>query len=114
MLRLAGILLLCNLSLAACNSRSEPTDEAVDQAYENADDQLSGANFEDVADTTQCTSDCSGHDAGFDWARNEGIADASDCSGDSQSFREGCEAFANAREQAADDELQSDEQSEDQ
>lgn len=41
-----------------------------------------------------CTSDCSGHQAGYDWAEQNGISDASDCDGNSQSFIEGCEAYA--------------------
>jgi len=40
-----------------------------------------------------CTSDCSGHRAGHEWARSRGITDPSQCSGNSQSFIEGCRAF---------------------
>lgn len=41
-----------------------------------------------------CTSDCSGHDAGWKWAERQGIEDPDDCGGYSQSFIEGCEAYA--------------------
>lgn len=41
----------------------------------------------------ECTGDCSGHEAGWAWAENKGIEDASDCSGKSTSFIEGCEAY---------------------
>lgn len=41
-----------------------------------------------------CTSDCSGHDAGYEWAENNSITDPDDCGGSSQSFIEGCEAHA--------------------
>ncbi len=41
-----------------------------------------------------CTQDCSGHEAGYDWAEQEGIADPDDCSGTSNSFVEGCQAWA--------------------
>lgn len=50
--------------------------------------------FEEVGDTSLCTGDCSGHDAGFDWARDHDITDESECGGYSQSFIEGCEAYA--------------------
>lgn len=40
-----------------------------------------------------CTSDCSGHRAGYEWARNRGISDPYQCTGNSQSFIEGCRAF---------------------
>lgn len=49
--------------------------------------------FEEVGDTSQCTDDCSGHDAGFDWARDHDITDEGDCGGYSQSFIEGCETY---------------------
>jgi hypothetical protein len=46
-------------------------------------------------DNWECTDDCSGHDAGYEWAEEKGITDPSDCSGNSESFIEGCEAYAN-------------------
>lgn len=42
----------------------------------------------------ECTDDCSGHQAGWDWAESRGITDPDDCGGNSRSFREGCEAYA--------------------
>jgi len=47
-----------------------------------------------------CTSDCSGHQAGYDWAEEKGIDDVDDCdtAGDnsnSPSFAEGCKAYVN-------------------
>ncbi|GAB2662950.1 hypothetical protein [Arenimonas aestuarii] len=40
-----------------------------------------------------CTQDCSGHEAGYEWAEEEGIEDEEDCTGWSQSFIEGCQAY---------------------
>lgn len=40
-----------------------------------------------------CTDDCSGHDAGYEWAEEEGIDNVDDCGGNSNSFIEGCEAY---------------------
>ncbi len=37
-----------------------------------------------------CTEDCSGHEAGYEWAEDNGIDDEDDCNGYSQSFIEGC------------------------
>ncbi len=39
---------------------------------------------------TPCTDDCSGHDAGYQWAEDNAIGDADDCEGKSQSFIDGC------------------------
>jgi hypothetical protein len=41
----------------------------------------------------QCTQDCSGHKAGYEWAMKKRITDKSNCTGNSQSFREGCYAW---------------------
>jgi uncharacterized lipoprotein NlpE involved in copper resistance len=41
-----------------------------------------------------CTVDCSGHEAGYQWAVEKGIDDPDDCSGNSNSFIEGCIAYA--------------------
>lgn len=48
-----------------------------------------------------CTDDCSGHEAGFEWAQENDIGDEGDCGGNSMSFVEGCEAFAQARQEQA-------------
>ncbi|RSV20360.1 hypothetical protein CA236_00125 [Sphingomonas sp. ABOLG] len=42
----------------------------------------------------QCTEDCSGHDAGRQWAEQRGITNADDCGGRSWSFVEGCRSYA--------------------
>lgn len=44
-----------------------------------------------------CKTDCSGHKAGYAWAERKGITDPDDCGGKSQSFIEGCRAFAAGR-----------------
>lgn len=40
-----------------------------------------------------CTEDCSGHEAGYEWAEENDIDDTYDCDGNSNSFVEGCEAY---------------------
>ena len=51
-----------------------------------------------------CTSDCSGHEAGYEWAEENGISDPSDCGGNSTSFIEGCESYAEENGSYLDDE----------
>lgn len=41
-----------------------------------------------------CMQDCSGHEAGHEWAEDNGITDPDDCGGNSQSFIEGCQEWA--------------------
>lgn len=42
-----------------------------------------------------CTQDCSGHEAGYEWAQKHDIDNPDNCGGNSQSFIEGCMAYAN-------------------
>lgn len=53
-----------------------------------------------------CTQDCSGHEAGYEWARDKGISDPDECSGNSNSFAEGCRAFAEEQQETDDFEAQ--------
>ena len=49
-----------------------------------------------------CTVDCSGHQAGYEWAEQNSVSEASDCGGNSNSFIEGCQAWAEEQEQQTD------------
>jgi hypothetical protein len=40
-----------------------------------------------------CTIDCSGHAAGFEWAKEKNITDVAHCDSHSNSFNEGCLSF---------------------
>jgi len=40
-----------------------------------------------------CTTDCSGHKAGYDWAKGKGLKELEECGGKSQAFKEGCLAY---------------------
>ena len=44
-------------------------------------------------DGYQCKGDCSGHQAGYDWAEQNNIDDESSCSTPSASFNEGCQSY---------------------
>ena len=67
-----------------------------DSARADAIADVSALSFEDAGDTADCTDDCSGHSAGFEWAKENAAGDPSMCSGNSDSFVEGCEAFSQA------------------
>lgn len=55
-------------------------------------------------DPADCTEDCSGHDAGYEWAEENDIDDTSDCDGNSNSFNEGCEAYVEENEEEDEEE----------
>lgn len=71
-------------SLAACSDNSEEVEQTSVAEQDGGSLTWHGYN---------CTEDCSGHEAGYDWAERKGIDDAADCGGNSQSFIEGCEAY---------------------
>lgn len=73
---------------------SEPEEESI-SSYQNSD--LDYTDDEDEPlyfNGDVCTVDCSGHEAGYEWAEEKGISDPYDCDGNSQSFIEGCESYA--------------------
>jgi len=46
---------------------------------------------------------CGGHDDGYGWAEQHGIEDTGNCSGGSQSFIEGCEAYVTEHNDSSND-----------
>ena len=50
--------------------------------------------YRDAHGSSACTQDCSGHEAGWRWARSHHVTDPDRCGGNSESFREGCLAYA--------------------
>jgi hypothetical protein len=66
------------------------TDDDDDEATRDADTPTEPPQFMG----SPCTDDCSGHEAGYQWAEENGIDDPDDCSGNSDSFVEGCETYA--------------------
>lgn len=60
--------------------------------------------YQDAGAPYGCTSDCSGHDAGWAWAEENGVSDPGDCGGNSLSFEEGCIAYAEEQQAERPDE----------
>lgn len=96
----ASSILLC---ASACSGSGETSsyDEdgySVDDAiYDGAAAEAYGSDVDGSGLTFQgyeCTEDCSGHEAGYAWAEENDITDPDDCGGNSQSFIEGCIAYA--------------------
>lgn len=91
------------LPLWSCSDKEEITEnyspetiEAAQEMYEApvedlTEDQLDEAQTREVdAATNNCIGDCSGHQAGYEWAQDNSISSESDCDGNSDSFNEGC------------------------
>lgn len=90
------LLLISALSLSAfgCTAETDNSDtmDSTDTADAVANDD------QDARPLTfmgyLCTDDCSGHERGYEWAEEKGIEDPDDCGGNSESFIEGCRAYA--------------------
>lgn len=101
----AGIVVLIAIALLYGllfgSGTTERTDETKKTNTTSKNRISDGYNYEDGAWTTSdiedywgCTTDCSGHEAGYQWAEEHGIDDPSNCGGKSDSFIEGCESYA--------------------
>jgi hypothetical protein len=55
---------------------------------------------------SECTDNCSGHEAGYDWAEENEVTYTDDCGGNSDSFVEGCEEYAEEQQQAQEEQEQ--------
>ena len=101
----AGLMIVAVVGLAGCGPSAPTYDadsyDASQEASRNDEDRaaeaaadLAGTTYSDQRGTGACTSDCGGHNAGWAWAEENGVTDPGECGGNSQSFIEGCEAFA--------------------
>jgi hypothetical protein len=76
------------LYLSGC-SNNDVSDINETEEYEQENDNQIGTFM-----GYECTEDCSGHEAGYGWAEENSISDPDDCGGNSESFEEGCRAYA--------------------
>lgn len=82
----------------ATYGRSIDRDEAVEIAIEEAPE-----SYADAGQPYGCTEDCGGHEAGYQWAQENGITHPDDCYSHSPSFEEGCRSYGEAIEERADE-----------
>ena len=97
--------LLIGVALAASVLFVYSRGTKVGEAVENRAERISPAK---TPTENECTDDCSGHEAGYEWADAEGIDDEDDCDAardhsNSPSFAEGCKAFVNAEADSNDE-----------
>jgi hypothetical protein len=74
-----------------------------DAAREAAEEEIASESYQSIGSPYGCTQDCTGHEAGFAWRRDNGYATP----GNSNSFSEGGQAFDEAVDDRA-DEMRSD------
>jgi hypothetical protein len=113
MLRSFLLVLAVGLSLPwllCCSSEQTPSGEE-SNVSEGPAQTAAAADASDVPDSSDtsdgsstfhgydCTQDCSGHKAGYEWAKEHGIDDPDKCGGDSESFKQGCRAYAEEQDE---------------
>ena len=76
------------------NTTITETVEEVTPVYPAGTTVESDTEYSDSWGTGDCTSDCSGHEAGYDWADENGVCDEYFEGGNSDSFNEGVQAYA--------------------
>jgi hypothetical protein len=88
--RIGCLALFVVVALSGCAASEETEAEVEAEAadYEQNDNQI--GTFMGY----ECTEDCSGHEAGYEWAEENEISDPDECGGNSESFEEGCRAYA--------------------
>jgi hypothetical protein len=72
---------------------SQGSSAATTDESDSDDNSDTAADDPDTFHGDPCTSDCSGHQAGYDWAERHDIDDEDNCGGNSESFIEGCKAY---------------------
>lgn len=85
------------------------TEYVASPAVDPVEDYLSpppyvSSGYQDAGAPYGCTQDCSGHEAGWSWAEENGVTDPYDCGGNSMSFQEGCMAYAEEQQAEQPDE----------
>ncbi len=99
-------LFLLIVSLSRNNNSSSKfsgytTTDNYSDSIETESDDYDDAEEDDEIDSSlefkgyECTDDCSGHEAGYEWAEENGITqdDVDNYSGNSDSFREGMQSY---------------------
>jgi len=74
-------------------SKPLPTDSNCRRISYSTSDRKSAQSAPGTFKGYRCKSDCSGHRAGYAWAQGRGTSSYAGCTGNSQSFIEGCRSY---------------------
>lgn len=89
-----GLIVFSCIGGSSGDERVYPEDHGREVFVDKLLDELDRKEYLDLGSFSDCLDDCSGHEAGFEWAKENAVYDASLCLGDSNSFVEGCKAYA--------------------
>jgi hypothetical protein len=98
LLAIAGIYLLFVIFQSSDTSSATNNSQITSPQTTKTDNSDNSTYNDDESSTTfhgyDCTEDCSGHEAGYSWAEDHDITDPDECDGNSNSFIEGCQSYA--------------------
>ena len=99
LLTVAKTLLLtgCSESAKVDDTATEETstyDDSAQAVEEAPTDEATASYSGEEFHGNPCIGDCSGHEAGYQWAEENSITDPDTCGGNSNSFIEGCQSYA--------------------
>lgn len=76
---------------SSSNTESSPSQSYSSQVNDSSE---SDSSYVDAKGIDDCTSDCSGHQAGYEWGEENDICDTDYDNGNSESFNQGVRAWA--------------------
>jgi len=88
-----GVISVFGVAIGAIKTSREGDPSAALRRFEEGIDPT-GYSYEGARGSAACTSNCSGHEAGWRWAAEHFVFDPEDRGGKSLSFEEGCRAWA--------------------
>ncbi len=92
-------LLATLISLTGCSAKNSYSTQYNDRVYEtDRGSQYDESTYETDQEQGNPYDEGSGHDAGYQWAEDNGVEDPDDCDGNSNSFIEGCQTYAEEQE----------------
>lgn len=92
-MRLVLLTLIMTMALSSCSGSNESSNDLAYEPTSINEEESVTSDSSQIDWNGECTSDCSGHDAGYQWAEENDISDTDSCSTQSDSFNEGCVAF---------------------
>lgn len=83
-----------NGNVAESDSTGWETDTSSDKPQSFYEDDYVDSEYVENRGTSECTEDCGGHSAGYDWASENDVCDEDFDGGNSESFAEGVREYA--------------------
>jgi hypothetical protein len=75
--------------------------ESLENSRQSAVEALNPLTYEGVRHDSSCTAGCDKQNAGFAWAKRNGITESRSCRGDNPEFIQGCKAYGEELKKSA-------------